>query len=339
MQREARFFGNERRLGRGAAIAAATAAVIALSGCQTAKDALESVQDAIVDTAIDYHVQPTVIAVAEEYCVALDLILEQTGVIDNGYGGPLMEAALTELMRAALADDVPAMYCTLNVVSAAAVTERALNMMIAEVGRGFVAAYEGLDMKDADVLETLLAVQQLETEGAGAYAGDSAVVTIRKFDQVSAALQARIDERIAAGGLSQEGREKLVLAAGHLRNASYYRGKALVGAYVIYRELSRGGVEALVVDALQAAGHGDDITSMKVIATGGLTLVRGTGDSLALTGRIRELADEEEFEVALEELKNPDPAAEDSLAGFAKQEEQQAADLGLPMLEETPSAS
>jgi len=95
----------------------------------------------------------------------------------------------------------------------------------------------------------------------------------------------------------------------------------------------------LVVDALQAAGHGDDITSMKVVVTGGLTLARGTGDSLALTGKLRDLADREEFEVALEELKNPDPAGEDSLAAFAKEEQQHAADLGLPTLEETPSAS
>jgi len=324
---------------KGLATAAATAGVLMLGGCQTAKEALESVQDAVVDAAIDYHIQPTVIATAEEYCVAMDLVLEQTGLLDNGYGGPFVEAALTELMRAALEDDVPAMYCTLNVVSAAAVTERALNMMIAEVGRGFVAAYDGLEMKDEDVLQTLLAVQQLEAEGSGAYAGDSVVVTIRQLDQVSAALGARIDERIKAGGLSQEAKDKLVQAAGHLRNTSYYRGKALVGAYVIYRELSRGNVEALVVDALQAKGHGDDITSMKVIVTGGLTLAQGTGDSLALTGQIRDLADREEFEVALEDLKNPDPAGEESLASFAREEQQQAADLGLPTLEETPSAS
>jgi len=325
--------------GRKTALAVAAAATLALTGCQTLQEGLESFQSGVVDATIDYHIQPTVIAMAEEYCVAMDIVLEQTGLLKSGYGGPFMEAALTELMRAALEDDVPAMYCTLNVVSAAAVTERALNMMVAEIGRGFVAAYDGLEMKDEDVLQTLLAVQQLEAEGSGASAGDSVVVTIRQLDEVSAALKARIDERIEAGGLSQEAKDKLVQAAGHLRNASYYRGKALVGAWVIYRELSRGGIEALVVDALQAAGHGDDLTSMKVVMTGGLTLARGTGDSLALTGRLRDLADREEFDVALEELKNPDPAGEDSLATYAKQEEQQAADLGLPTLEETPSAS
>ena len=328
-------FKKWERTGAAALCRAATVGVVAAlatTGCETAGNTLSGAGDAVVGWFIDDHMKPTIIAAAEEKCVAIDIVLEQTGMGDVGFLG---SGVVKEIAELASSDEGAAMFCKQNLIGAATVTQKALDLMLTEVGDGFADAYAGLETKDKDIEDTLLAVQQLEGQGASAYTGDGTDATIEKISKVSASLQARIDERIEAGGLSEEARKHLIEAAQHLRGASYYRGKALVGATLIVRQLQKEGVESLVQDAVQTKGTGQSVAAIKTIATGGLSLVRGTGESLALTDKIHTLADKEDFEDALDELENPDPKSKDSLAVFASAEEAANDDLGLPTLEES----
>ncbi len=288
----------------------------------------------VVSVIIDQHLQPTVVAASEEHCVASELILEEIGLASGNAIAPVFATSFNKLSQLASGDEDLAMYCKQNMVGAAAVTDKALRLMLEEITSGFEVTIKALGIKDKDIRETLLAVQQLQARGVSIYAGDQVDVTVERVNKISTELQAQIDARLATGGLSEESKRLLVKAVEHLRGASYYRGKALVGAKVIYLNLQREGVQNHIVRAVQSKGKGESFQALKQIATGGLNLARGTGDSLELTNKIHDLADQEGFKRALDDLENPNPEESDSLAKFAEAEAEENEDLGLPTFEE-----
>ncbi len=103
-----------------------------------------------------------------------------------------------------------------------------------------------------------------------------------------------------------------------------------MGAIVIYRSIQKQGWKGTLESTLKTKDKDKTTKTLEVIATGGLQLVKGFGDSLVLSSRIHKLADGDELEKRLKALSNSKPEEEDSLASIADAEIKGTADLGLP---------
>lgn len=286
------------------------------------------------ETLVGSGVLPSMLAIAEETCVAQQVIAGNT----DGLGGQIAMNIGFKIVQQTIEDETgrKPMFCEQNMVALLLTTDKLMGRSIKEVASGIEIANRALGGKVVDLPDTLALYLSGERRSLSSMQTSEIESTLTLVGETSAKLQAEIEARIQQGGLSDETIAQLLQAVQHLSNAAYIRGKLMVAGFVIKRALSFGNPQtfALLFQKQTSIPEGflEDLPSNTV------GMVDATFKTFELISLISDVKDDDAFETAFDQVKKADDAVLAEISAEAASIQAANNDEGGPTVAEASEA-